>query len=86
MPAREQTVHERRIAEPMQWTEICKALYLVGYMTDFTRSECLREAKRLQERVRQGATAKLERGRYAIPPELIEMLSAQEPMEEPDAA
>jgi hypothetical protein len=70
----------------MQWTEICKALHIVGYMADFTKSECLRESKRLQERVRQGKTTKMERSQYAIPPELIEMLAAQEPMEEPDTA
>jgi hypothetical protein len=45
MTVREQTRHERRVAEPMQWTEICKALYLVGYMADFTKSECLRERR-----------------------------------------
>jgi hypothetical protein len=51
---------------PVRWVDICRSLRIMGYMKDFSKSECLRVANDLKKRVKAGEARKIKRGSYAI--------------------
>lgn len=56
----------RKPPTPVRWVDICFALRMVGYMQDFSKSECLRVAGLLKDGVKEGRAVKTGRGRYLI--------------------
>lgn len=53
-----------RPAKPMHWSDITRVMALMGMMKDYSKGECLKLAKKLDQRVKQGKVKKLSRGLY----------------------
>ena len=50
--------------DELAWSHMCQTLRLFGHMKDFSKSECLRVAKLLQSKVKNGNVTRVNRGRY----------------------
>jgi hypothetical protein len=59
---------------PIRWSIICRSLYMVGLMKDFTKAECWRVRKMLLSKLEEGTVEQLERGLYQIKPEILARL------------
>jgi hypothetical protein len=50
----------------INWSIICRSLYMTGFMKDFSKGECLRVHKLLMAKVEAGDVEKTARGLYKI--------------------
>ena len=53
-----------RSPKPMRWGDITRVMRLMGLMKDYSKAECLRVAKILDRRVKDGKVEKLSRCLY----------------------
>jgi hypothetical protein len=63
---------------PIRWSTICRSLFMVGLMKDFTKAECWRVRKMLVSKLDDDTVERLERGLYQIKPEILARLDSLE--------
>jgi hypothetical protein len=63
---------------PIRWSTICRSLFMVGLMKDFTKAECWRVRKMLASKLEDGTVEQIDRGLYQIRPDILGRLDSLE--------
>lgn len=58
-------------ARSVTWVDVCRSLYMVGLMENFTESECDRVAQLLKARIDDGTVVYVDRGLFAVADESV---------------
>ena len=57
---------KKSITNPVRWSDLCRAMYLMGYLKDDFKTECLGLALAVQDRIKAGKVVRLSRGLYQV--------------------